>query len=107
MSQCREPKVCALLREDNHESLHHAKEVVPSPPPDPLSSSYSSHSLMFYADWFLFLYFLHATMHQPLPYILTIFQQRYRIYEEKQRQIRAAAAKAKEVAAVGKESSHH
>lgn len=35
------------------------------------------------------------------------FQQRYRIYEEKQRQIRAAAAKAKEVAAVGKESSHH
>ncbi|KAJ8619509.1 hypothetical protein MRB53_028038 [Persea americana] len=60
MSRCREPKDCALLREDYFECLHHAKE----------------------------------------------FQRRNRIYKEEQRQIRAAARKAKEEGGGRGESTH-
>ena len=32
VSRCREPKCCALLRDDYLECLHHSKEVIPLNP---------------------------------------------------------------------------
>ena len=45
MSRCREPKDCALVREDYFECLHHAKEVIPSLP---------SNSTLFLSFFFFF-----------------------------------------------------
>ncbi|MBA0671061.1 hypothetical protein Goklo_024787 [Gossypium klotzschianum] len=77
MSRCREPKDCALLREDYLECLHHSKEVR----------------------------FLHFKCPPPNILILFVqlFQRRNRIYKEEQRKLRAAARKDKE----GEAGVHH
>ncbi|KAL0315234.1 UNVERIFIED_CONTAM: NADH dehydrogenase [ubiquinone] iron-sulfur protein 5-A [Sesamum calycinum] len=88
MSRCREPKDCALLREDYLECLHHSKE-------DHASSiaGFSVTSLMFWSSDFR-----HTS--DECQYV---FQRRNRVYKEEQRQLRAAAEKGKG----GGEDVHH
>ncbi|KAF8653972.1 hypothetical protein HU200_062112 [Digitaria exilis] len=103
MSRCRQPSDCGLLREDYLECLHHSKEVTcPALPcrllpllpatisfdsrPPALNPSVRSPPSSF-----------RSTSTESFV-ILLQFQRRNRIYKEEQRQIRAAARKAKEEA---------
>ncbi|OMO81924.1 Pre-mRNA-splicing factor SF2 [Corchorus olitorius] len=78
MSHCREPKDCALLREDYLECLHHSKELT-----------------VFHA--------LLRVLKFPNWTGIRSFQRRNRIYKEEQRKLRAATQKGKE----GEVDGHH
>ncbi|KAG6749870.1 hypothetical protein POTOM_046942 [Populus tomentosa] len=122
MSQCREPKDCAFLREDYLECLHHSKETVldlvfMASSVERISLVNSLHiakailvDIEFFREMLLLNWHLRfivdghtklCQLGQPLRllslgFLLGIiqFQRRNRIYKEEQRKLRAASQKA-------------
>ncbi|KAK4407010.1 NADH dehydrogenase [ubiquinone] iron-sulfur protein 5-A [Sesamum angolense] len=79
MSRCREPKDCALLREDYLECLHHSKEVY----------CLTATGYCCLRTSTLFCSFCSVDGNK----CAVVFQRRNRVYKEEQRQLRAASEK--------------